>query len=257
MIRIRNKTIAPVPAILQTQGTTATALLCDRFEKGDKNFGSTDFDSAIYGHADVKQALIIMQYGKCCFCESKIHHISYGDVEHYRPKAGWVQDNEKLNKPGYYWLAYNWDNLLLCCQICNQRYKKNYFPLITSSIRALSHHDNIETEQPLFIHPVFDEVEKLITFNEEIPIAIDNNPRGVETITKLGLDRESLNEQRRKTLNMVRDIYDLANGYPETLPLLKQNAKDIIMKYYNASVQDNTEYAAMLRAFFRDNPPHF
>jgi uncharacterized protein (TIGR02646 family) len=257
MIRIRKKTITPVPAILQTKGKTATALLCERFDMGDKNFESRDFDSGIYGHHEVKDALIQIQHGKCCFCESKILHISYGDVEHYRPKAGWVQDNEKLNKPGYYWLAYEWDNLLLSCQICNQRNKKNYFPLISGSKRALSHHDNTSLEQPFFIHPVNDEVENLITFKEEIPIAVNGNPRGAETISKLGLDRELLNEQRRKTLNMVRDIYDLANGYPETFPELKQQAKEKVKKYYIASTLDETEYAAMLRAFFRDNPPDF
>jgi uncharacterized protein (TIGR02646 family) len=257
MIRIRKKTIAPVPTILQTKGKTATAILIERFNTGDKNFESSDFDGGIYGHPEVKQALAEIQHGKCCFCESKIRHTSFGDVEHYRPKAGWIQDNETLNKPGYYWLAYEWDNLLLSCQLCNQRYKKNYFPLISGSRRALSHNDNISFEQPLFIHPVNDDIENLITFKEEIPLAVNTNPRGVETISKLGLDRESLNEQRRKTLNMVRDIYDLANGYPETYPELKQKAKEKVLKYYEASTLDETEYSAMLRAFFRDNPPDF
>jgi uncharacterized protein (TIGR02646 family) len=257
MIRINKKTIAPVPAILRTKGKTATAILIERFNTGDKNFESRDFDNGIYAHAEVKLALAEIQHGKCCFCESKILHISYGDVEHYRPKAGWIQENETLNKPGYYWLAYDWDNLLLSCQICNQRNKKNYFPISSSSKRALSHHENISIEQPLFIHPVNDEVESLIFFKEEIPLAVDSNPRGVETISKLGLDRESLNEQRRKTLNMVRDIYELANGYPDTSPELKQMAKEKILKYYNASTLDETEYSAMLKAFFTDNPLDF
>jgi uncharacterized protein (TIGR02646 family) len=257
MIRIRNKTNAPVPAILQTKGKTAAALLCERFNTGDKNFKSSDFDSGIYGHSEVKSALAEIQHGKCCFCESKILHISYGDVEHFRPKAGWIQDSEALNKPGYYWLAYDWDNLFLSCQICNQRNKRNYFPLISGSKRALSHQDNIGLEQPLFIHPVNDDTESLITFKDEIPVAVNTNPRGVETIAKLALDRELLNEQRRNTLNRIRDIYDLANGYPETLPDLKQKAKEIVLKYYNASTLDETEYSAMLRAFFRDNPLDF
>ena len=47
-----------------------------------------EFDSSVYGHKTVKKALIEAQHGKCCFCEAKVVHISYGDVEHFRPKGG-------------------------------------------------------------------------------------------------------------------------------------------------------------------------
>ncbi|MDB5246711.1 MAG: hypothetical protein JWQ40_1105 [Segetibacter sp.] len=106
MIRIRNKSSAPAPSTLETAGLVATNILKDRYDNGERDFESRDFDSKIYGSAEVKNCLIALQNYKCCFCESKIGHIGYGDVEHYRPKAGWVQGNEKLNKPGYYWLAY-------------------------------------------------------------------------------------------------------------------------------------------------------
>ena len=48
-----------------------------------------DFNARYYGHADIKRTLETMQHGKCAFCESKIKHIAHGDVEHFRPKAGW------------------------------------------------------------------------------------------------------------------------------------------------------------------------
>lgn len=254
MIRIRKKEAAAIPEILTTAGQIETDSLINRFIAGEKEFKSEDFNSNIYGHKEVKESLIEIQNYKCCFCESKIGHVSYGDVEHFRPKAGWVQNNEKINKPGYYWLAYDWDNLLLSCEICNQRYKKNFFPLLPESTRALSHIADMALEQPVFIIPVGEDVEELITFNEEIPKAVDDNERGNETIKKLGLDRELLNEQRRQTLNAIRDIYDLAKGYPETYPELKENADNKIKKYYDSSLLDETEYASMLRSFFRDNP---
>lgn len=165
MIRIRKKETAPVPEILKTEGQTETAFLNDRYNQGEREFVSKDFDSKIYGHEEVKKALIKIQDYKCCFCEAKIGHISPGDVEHFRPKAGWVQTNEKLNKPGYYWLAYKWDNLLLSCEICNRRNKKNYFPLLPNSPRALSHNDDCNLEQPVFINPANEDAEALITFN--------------------------------------------------------------------------------------------
>ncbi len=94
--------------------------------------------------------------------------------------------------------------------------KKNYFPLLNNSQRALSHHNNIEDEQPVIIHPANENSENFITFKEEIPVSVDGNVRGKVTILKLGLDRELLNEQRRKMFNTIRNIYDLAKGYPDT-----------------------------------------
>ena len=257
MIKIRKKAAADIPNILQTSGITAIAELNRRYDEGERNFKKEDFESSIYGDDEVKAALINLQDGKCCFCESKIRHISYGDVEHFRPKAGWIQADEKLNKPGYYWLTYEWNNLLLSCEICNQRYKRNLFPLLNPASRATSHHSDLTAEEPVFIHPANDEPEQFITFKEEIPFAINDNQRGDETIAKLGLRREALNEQRRTTYNMLLDIYDLARGYPETYPELKAAAKNKLQKYYDASVLDETEYASMLRCFFRDNPIDF
>lgn len=172
MIRIKKKELASVPDILKTKGKEETEALKVRYDNGERDFSNKDFDTGIYSNKEVKDNLIAIQDYKCCFCESKIGHISYGDVEHFRPKAGWVQDDEQLNRPGYYWLAYEWENLLLSCQLCNQRYKKNLFPLLNNPQRALSHHYNVDSEQPIFIHPVKDEVETYITFKEEIPIAI-------------------------------------------------------------------------------------
>jgi uncharacterized protein (TIGR02646 family) len=254
MIRIRKKETATVPEVLRTQGQAGITSLNDRYNKGEREFVGEDFDRKIYGHEKVKEALTKIQDYKCCFCEAKIGHISPGDVEHFRPKAGWVQNDEKLNKPGYYWLAYKWDNLLLSCEICNRRNKKNYFPLLHDSPRALSHNDDIKLEQPIFINPAEEDAEIFITFNEEIPKAIDDNERGVQTINKLELDRELLNEDRRKTLNMIRTIYNLAKSFPETNPILKADAENEVQKFHDSSLLDETEYASMLRSFFRKNP---
>ena len=234
MIRIKKRETALVPEILATRGNAEIISFDERYDNGEREFESKDFNNKIYGHDEVKESLIKIQDYKCCFCESKIGHISYGDVEHFRPKGGGVQNDEKINKPGYYWLSYQWSNLLLSCQICNQRYKKNYFPLLPYSTRAISHHDDIKIEQPVFINPADEEAEALITFNEEIPKAVNDNERGNERIKKLGLDRELLNEKNRRIrLNMIRDIYDLSKLFPETFPQ-KKEVQLMIKKYYDS-----------------------
>ena len=55
--------------------------------------------------------------GKCAYCEANTEVVAHGDVEHYRPKSI------------YWWLAYTYDNYLYACQICNQTYKSNNFPI--------------------------------------------------------------------------------------------------------------------------------
>ena len=68
-------------------------------------------------------------YGKCAYCESRIAENQPGDIEHFRPKNA-VKDinnqNVEINRghgnephPGYYWLAYSWQNLLPACRDCN------------------------------------------------------------------------------------------------------------------------------------------
>jgi uncharacterized protein (TIGR02646 family) len=107
------------------------------YDAGKRSFV---FDAAIYGHNTVKNALIAAQHGKCCFCERKTGND--GDVEHLRPKSGWRQTaGGRLNRPGY-WLAYRWDNLFLSCSACNQRHKRDLFPLVDAAKRAKIHADN-------------------------------------------------------------------------------------------------------------------
>src|SRR5665811_2263434 len=75
-------------------------LVPDDFNDGSENF---DFDSSIYGHANLKVKLINDQNGKYAFCEQNILSVSFGDVEHYRPKGGYCQNkNDYLQRPGYY-----------------------------------------------------------------------------------------------------------------------------------------------------------
>jgi len=56
-------------------------------------------------------------HDKCAYCEAPTSMVAYGDVEHFRPKSK------------YWWLAYNYDNYLVSCQLCNQKFKKAKFPI--------------------------------------------------------------------------------------------------------------------------------
>lgn len=212
MIKINKST--NVPAVLQNDGVIETtvnkALYNDnpvayqtKYDKNTNPFKLT-FKSSIYGHTSVKQQLKDEQFNKCCFCENKdFDDIAYGDVEHFRPKGGYKQKTgDELAFPGYYWLAYDWSNLFFSCQICNQKYKKNMFPLVDITLRAIDHNDVPEsTNNTLLVHPSLENPENEIGFRKEIPFGL--NDKGKKSIQAFGLKREKLNEKRRKHLTEV------------------------------------------------------
>jgi hypothetical protein len=238
MIRVNKPKQAP--AVLKIRGKAKRRAHVAAYNRGVRSF---DFDSGIYGHKTVKDALKHAQHDKCFLCESKITHIAYGDVEHFRPKAAYCQSaQDTLHQPGYYWLAYEWSNLFLACQLCNQKFKKNLFPLANPTARAVSHKAPLKKEQPLFINPSVDEPEEFISFRKEIPYPIDDNPRGRRTIKDLGLDRQKLNDRRLERYEHLEMIYKVAYM---TLPTPEtQRARD----YLARAVLDSAEYASMARA---------
>ena len=224
----------------------------EEYRDGSRRF---DFDRSLYAAKSVKNALLKAQHDKCCFCESKVTHVAYGDVEHYRPKAGCRQaPGEPLGRPGYYWLAYEWSNLMFCCQICNQRFKGNLFPLADPARRAHSHHDDLSTEQAIFLHPGIDDPAEFLDFREEYLFAIDGNPRGETTIEALGLNREPLAKVRRDHLALLRALVDSRNLLAREVSRRAAPDPDLMEKLSELDalivelVRDSAEYAAMNRS---------
>lgn len=262
MIFIRRDSICP--EIKDAKGdcriTKANQSIIDAFDNspdsymnGEKTFS---FDSSIYGHELIKSKLIKAQYGKCAFCESNITPIDYGDVEHFRPKGGVSQNDKcKITKPGYYWLAYDWNNLLLACSICNRRYKKNLFPLINPECRAINHTQSkkLKSEKPFFVNPTSENPKFFIKFKEATAKGIDKKHRGKKTIEALNLNRKGedgisdLYEMRLTHFQLVECTYFIAASHPnERINQVKiDNAKELMIKlrspnnHYSAMVNDN------------------
>jgi len=78
-----------------------------------------------YKNDDVKLALDRLFHGKCAYCESVYASTAPMDVEHWRPKGQIKRltktGKETALKPGYYWLAAEWTNLLPSCIDCNRQ----------------------------------------------------------------------------------------------------------------------------------------
>ncbi len=170
-------------------------------------FGSSfKFDGAIYGHQDVKDVLIAFQHGKCAYCEGKFSAFAYGDTEHYRPK-GYSQQTigGATNRPGYYWLAYQWSNLHYSCEKCNRARKRNVFPLRHPANRAQSPADDLGAEDPMLLDPTGErDPFEHIKFTGPVPEALSDVGRA--TIDLYYLDRIPLNAARVAHLKLVKSL---------------------------------------------------
>ena len=216
MIRIVRRREAP--EVLQTIGEQKTTENCDSYDRYRNDYHDRskkfDFDSDVYGRESVKNTLLHAQYAKCCYCESNFRATSYGAVEHFRPKRAVKQDKgQRMEYPGYFWLAYKWSNLLVSCEVCNTTYKGNLFPLEDDTKRARSHRDNLGAERPLFIDPAGEDPRQHIRFRRAE--VVDLTERGRVTIQGLGLGRNELEETRRERLahlEALRWIAELEDG---------------------------------------------
>ncbi|MCY4355099.1 MAG: hypothetical protein OXC09_10020 [Truepera sp.] len=213
------------------------------FENGTRKF---QFKRNIYGHCTVRGVLKSAQNGKCCYCEGKAFapHAA-ADVEHYRPK-GTVRQDEQSGAvlPGYFWLAYSWENLYLCCQICNRNCKRDIFPLKNPAKRARSHADNLAEEEPLILDPGgLDDPRKHIRFHKEIAFGLTEVGRN--TIQIIGLNRPELGEARltrRAKLERQLEIVKISqeNPHPQLAKLAEEASNTL-----KAAVLREAEFSAM------------
>ncbi len=239
----------PAPAVLTTLGGPHIRKALKAHKRNPKRLAKNwSPDRAIYGHATVKSALISAQYGKCCYCESKVEHVCPGDVEHYRPKMGWRQnDNDPLQIPGYFWLSYEWSNLLYSCENCNRRYKKNLFPLSDPSKRVVAPFGDVSQEPTILIDPSAEDPSTKISYRGDTPFAINGDLRGEETIKIVGLKNEPLRARRADLLNKLKLTFQIIGRQPQD-PL----HAELTALLAEASAA-SSEYSAAVRAAVADN----
>ena len=93
---------------------------------------------------------------------------------------------------GYWWLAFEWNNLLLACERCNRAWKGTLFPVAEETRPIPPEPDAPETA--LLLDPYGDEnPAKHLRFDTIGQVSAAPESRiGRETIRTLGLDRDSL-----------------------------------------------------------------
>ena len=216
-----------------------------------------------------KDQLLIETHNKCAYCESDITTVSYGDVEHYRPKSV------------YWWLAYVYDNYLASCAICNQRFKGAKFeflgPVIAPpSVLATSTDEELEelakilipdpldadavaifedlhrAEGPLIPNPYIDDPEPMFVWEvfegtEEVEVvpnmAFANSDQIVDACERIyGINRPQLKRRRFQRYRFYDTIRRMLNDMPAGAPS-HADAEDLLASFS----KPNSEYAAMIR----------
>jgi uncharacterized protein (TIGR02646 family) len=183
---------------------------------------SSSYDFTAYKGTDVAAGLKSVFGSKCAYCESSYAETAPPDIEHYRPKGG-VEVNGRLNKPGYYWLAADWTNLLPSCIDCNRkrthdfpeagpelRGKANRFPIANPADRATAPGQE-SREKRLLLHPCLDKPEEHLEFISEGVIrarqqAGVDSEMGKVSIEIYGLDRTALTQARGRVLRLMEGV---------------------------------------------------
>jgi hypothetical protein len=198
------------------------------------------WDSGIWGKS--KAQLLIESANKCAYCEAPLKVVAYGDVEHYRPKSV------------YWWLAYNYENYLASCTLCNQAFKKDHFPLLSNksklkgpivtksttdakikSLAAAINCDplnegegmpyaeflaNHRKEKALLVNPYYDDPEKIFQYKvddnlQEVEIAVAKTIKNAAKIQNAVVENYGLNRLELKQLRF--EWYDIFITYRLTL----------------------------------------
>lgn len=185
---------------------------------------SKDFKPTLYGAVDVRKQLKSDQHNKCAYCECSLLNQD-AEIEHFRPKTAYRQDkNTPVTKPAYYHLAYEWDNLLLCCHVCN-RTKGVHFPLADPSVRFTP------KEKAMLINPYVDYPAQHIEFRRYYVFPVEHqdgqkDAKGVWMTEILQLNRKDLVELRRRSYDDFLDqMEEKGVTFDETLSTWKDRAQ--------------------------------
>lgn len=160
-------------------------------------------------------------HGKCAYCESFIGADQPGDLDHFRPRGRVTdadghevrirnRDGQQVPHPGYYWLAYDWENLLPACADCNrtsgqkanrQIGKWDKFPV--RGLHAVNPGEETN-EQPLLLNPVFQDPSQHLEI-KDIGVFLSRTEEGGTCIDIFGLnDRVDLVASRKRMYTDTR-----------------------------------------------------
>jgi uncharacterized protein (TIGR02646 family) len=247
-----------VPAKLAQAAEDELARLKAKLAAGEA-ITTTDFKA--YKTAGVREGLSEGFRFKCAYCESPFGATQPVAIEHYRPKSKVTTDQG--DKPGYYWLAAKWQNLLPSCTDCNSQRqhrmagvmvtigKGNQFPIANEAKRA-SEIDGERNEGRLLLHPYLDRPERHLEFVGEGIVrprlsSGRESSKGVKSIVVYALLRPKLVDARKER---QAEIQGVMNVVAREAARLEANPGDAVQQ------QILDEEVARLKAYTDEGKPY-
>jgi hypothetical protein len=195
--------------------------------------------------------------------------VAHGDVEHFRPKSH------------YWWLAYCYDNYVFACQLCNQSFKGDEFPVNKPRLVAPALSANPTPAELAAVSP--DPLDQVVVdafvadcLREEAGIPdpyvvdpehlfswkADDTLREVEIRARagapgakrafnavdsfLGLNRPELKALRYQTFHVLTVLFSVLASNPS------QAARVATEDLLRTMMADTSQFAGMTRYFVRD-----
>lgn len=181
------------------------------------NAGATvpDALASAYRDSAIKSLLKAETADKCAYCESKVPHVDYGDVEHLVPKS--VRPE----------LRFAYENLTFACGVCNTK-KGEY-----------------HSEECPLLNPYVDEPADHLAAAGPMVLRTPNSDRGMVTEKRLDLNRSNLIERRKERIEGVAALIDQIARTRNT------EIRDVLLAQVTDECKDDREYAFVVRAYVR------
>ncbi len=254
-----DRNAVPRPIVLDERGRAEDDKARDYFQSEEARAGHAKFPFRVYRDKSVREALDRLFQHKCAFCESRIGHASFTEIEHFRPKQRAIDLDGSHFPVHYFWLANEWRNLYPACEVCNHS-KRNRFP-IAGERAAIDDAEQdpealFEIEKPLLLDPCRedDRPEQKLVYTEDGLVTSDDE-RGRITIEILGLNRTPLVEARRRTLDhllaQIHAVEALTTAMDRGERALDESLLTEEIERIMVTTQDGAPFAGMCRQFTR------
>jgi hypothetical protein len=162
-------------------------------KRGQRRF---EFNANLLAHPELRDALGKLFDNKCSYCESIMTWSIPENVSRYRPISKSIELDGTIFPDHYWWLMFDWDNLIPLCTECT-RACGTRFPILGLRAHKGAVGDELFEEQPLLLNPSYDRPEEHLVFTADGQVVSSTRP-GQVTIEVFNLNRPNLVENRRK-----------------------------------------------------------
>jgi hypothetical protein len=216
-----------------------------------------------------------MSYGKCWYSESPDPQ-SFFDVDHFRPKLEARRSEQDVDRPGYEWLAFSWDNFRYAAN-CSNRVSQNletgavegkgsWFPLLEGSAKASWEERRLSDERPTLLDPAVKSDVDLVDVAADgriVPARLAVGSSKIRVTRSCELYGLNLPRIKAARLRLMREVNEMAavlsqmlesaNRADTTVPLadslpVMQQREAILLKTTPESPYSRAARAALVRA---------